>query len=214
MSLVSSLFSRIKALRRSSMLRLSLLLSIVFAVGMAIAIFVALTLGEDAIERRVDTTLTALAAATDVSDQPEDSPSMIVRPAQSLSGLPRAFARAVERGGGTIDLDRDLMRSDIWRVLVTNDSTGKRIMVAVPLEESAQTQELLSDILRTTAGLVIALALGIGLIAGLFAQRRVQAINTTLGQLAAGDLSARIDDTRNKDDIDEFIFRGSPLELW
>jgi len=68
MSLVNKLIDQIKGLRRSSMLRLSLLLSVIFAIGFAVAISVALILGQDAIERRVDATLTTLARTAVLED--------------------------------------------------------------------------------------------------------------------------------------------------
>lgn len=203
MSLVNELIPKAKSLSRSSMLRLSLLLSVVFAFGMAIAIFVALAVGEDAIERRVDASLTALAATSNVANAPADSPALILRQIENLRGLPRPFVRAVERGGGTIELDRNYLQSDLWRVLITQDSEQRRVMVAVSLENSADTQQLLSGILWTTALLVIGVALAIGIGAGLLAQRRLGVINATLGKLAEGDLAARTGQERSKDDLDD-----------
>jgi len=201
--LVNRLWDKIKWFRRSSMLRLSLLLSLIFAVGFAVTIFVALTLGEDAIERRMDTTMAALAGAAVLEDARGDSPSMIMRSLDDLRGLPDQFERAVDRGGGTIDLRNDLMRSDMWRVLVTRDSEGTSVMVAVPLDNSGQAQELLARILWTTAAFVVVLTVVIGFAAGLLAQRRLLRINKTLGLLAAGDLAARTEHQRSKDDLDD-----------
>ena len=79
MSLAGRIAERATWLRRSSILRLSLLLSGVFAAGMAIAIFVALNLGEDAVERRVATSLEALAGAATLEDARGDTFSMIIR---------------------------------------------------------------------------------------------------------------------------------------
>ena len=185
------------------MLRLSLLLSLIFAVGFTVAISVALILGQDAIERRVDETLAALAGAAVLDGTQGDSPSMILRSLDNLRGLPAPFERAASRGGGTVDLQNHLLRSDTWRVLVTRDSEGTPVMVAVPLEESAEARELLAGILWSTAALVILLTLAIGVAAGVLAQRRVLRINRTLGRLAAGDLSARTGHSRSKDDVDD-----------
>ena len=203
MSLANRILGRIKWLQRSSMLRLSLLLSLIFALGFAVAIFVALTLGQTAIERRVDTSLAALAGASVLEDARGDSPAMILRPPGDLRGLPQPFTRAVARGGGTVELRNNLMRSEVWRVLVTKDSNGTPVMVAVPLEDSEQALELLASILWTTAGIVIVLTLSVGLTAGLLAQRRLARIDKTLGLLAAGDLTARTRHTRSKDDLDD-----------
>lgn len=203
MSLASRIWQRLQWLRRSSMLRLSLLLSVIFALGFAVAISVALILGGDAIERRVDTSLAALAGAAVLEDARGEDPAMILRAPDDLLGLPRQFERAVERGGGTVDLPRNLFGSDLWRVLVTADSEGSPVMVAVPLEGSNEAQELISGILWSTAGIVIALTLGIGFATGLLAQRRLVRIGNTLGQLAQGDLTARTGHSRSKDDLDD-----------
>lgn len=203
MSLVPKWLMQFKWLRRSSTLRLAALLSAIFALGFVAAIFIALTLGERALERRVDATLTVLARGAAVEQARSDSAAMILRPMDELAGLPEPFRRAVARGGGTIHLRDDLMRSDQWRVLVAPNSTGQPIMVAVPVEDSADTQELLATILWTTAGVIIILTLAIGGWAGLLAQRRLVRINATLSQLAEGDLSARTGGSQSKDDLDD-----------
>ncbi len=203
MSLARRFIQNLGWLRRSSTLRLTLLLSAIFAVGITIAIFVALLLGENAIERRVDETLRTIASSTVVQDAPEDSPSVIIRAPDDLQGLPTPFQRAVERQSSTIDLNRDFLRSDVWRVLVTQDSQGNAVMVALPLEDSEEAQALLAGILWTTAAFVIALTLAIGFGVGLIAQRRLGRIHDTLNKLAAGELGARTQLERSKDDLDD-----------
>ncbi len=201
--MANRLLGQIRWLHRSSTLRLSLLLSVIFAIGFAAAIFLALTLGQNAIERRVDVTLGALAGASVVDNSNADSAAMILRSLDNMRGLPAPFSRAVSRGGGTIELKDDLWRSDIWRVLVTRDSQGTPVMVAVPLEDSEEAQELLAGILWTTAAVVIAVTLATGVGTGLLAQRRLVRIRKTLGRLADGDLTARTGHKRSKDDLDD-----------
>ena len=205
--MANRLWERIKWLRRSSMVRLSLLLSVIFALGFAIAIFVALTLGRDANERRVDASLTALASAAVLEESRGDSPAMILRATNDLGGLPDPFHRAVQRDGGTVQLRNDYLRSDIWRVLVAQDGAGTPIMLAVPLEDSEQAQELLAGIMWTTAAVVIGLTLAIGLVAGVLAQRRLARIDATLGQLASGNLTARTGQQNARDDLDQMARR-------
>ncbi len=203
MFLAPKWFEQLRWLGRSSTLRLAALLSAIFALGFVAAIFVALTLGERALERRVDATLTVLAQSSTIAEALGDSPSMILRPLDNLAGLPEPFRRAVERGRGTVHLRNDLMRSENWRVLVAADSTNQPVMVAVPVDGTADAQELLATILWTTAGVVVVLSLAIGVWGGLLAQRRLMRINATLSQLAAGDLSARTGHNRSKDDLDD-----------
>lgn len=203
MSLASKVARRLGWLWRSSTLRLALLLSAIFAVGMTVTIFVALVVGEDAIEERIDETLEAIASATVLEDDEGDSTAMILRSPDDLQGLPQPFRRAIERNDGTVELDRDFLRSETWRVLVTKDSGGTPILIAVPIDDSDRAQELLASVLWTTAALVIAATLAIGFGTGLLAQRRLVRIKDTLHRLGAGDLSARTGLTRSKDDLDD-----------
>ena len=203
MFLVRNWSDHLRWFRRSSTLRLAALLSGIFALGFVVAIFVALTLGARANERRLDSTLATLAQSGPIADTRIDSPALILRHRDDLNDLPAPFRRAVSQGGGTIELRDDLMRSDAWRILVAQDSAGAPVFVAVPAEDSEDAQELLAKFLWSTAGVVIVLTLAIGLWAGLLAQRRLQRINVTLGQLSAGDLAARTGLTRSKDDLDD-----------
>lgn len=203
MSLVRNLLARINWLRRSSIIRLSLLLSVVFAAGMAVSITVALTLGRDANEQRIDQTLRATAAATSLAEAEATSFAMIFRPLDQLDALPDPFERAARRGGGTVNLNNDFLRSDTWRVLRVEDSTGRPAIIAVPLDDTEQAQELLAGILWTTATVVIALTLAIGFAAGLLAQRRLARINATMHRLSAGELDARTGLDRARDDLDD-----------
>jgi signal transduction histidine kinase len=62
---------------------------------------------------------------------------------------------------------------------------------------------LLGGALWTTAAVVLAFVLVIGLGAGLLVQRRLVRINGTLHRLAAGDLQARTGIVRSSDDLDD-----------
>ena len=203
MSLVRKWAVQFTWLRRSSTLRLAVLLSGIFAIGFVVAIFVALTLGQRANEQRLDATMATVAQGGAIAETRSDTATMIIRPRDDLSGLPEPFRRVVSRGGGTVALRDDLMRSNVWRVLVTQDATGLPVMVAIPIEDSEDAQELLGQILWSTAAIVIVLTLSIGVWAGLLAQRRLARINATLGDLAAGDLSARTRHSTSKDDLDD-----------
>lgn len=203
MSLVVRILTQINWLRRSSIIRLSLLLSVVFAVGMAAAITVALTLGRGAIEERIDATLRTTAASSSVADAGDLSVSLIYQPLDEISDLPSPFSRAVRRGGGTVFLQDDFLRSEVWRVLVGKDAEGADVLIAVPFEESEQAQELLEGFLWTTAAVVVFTTLGIGFVVGLLAQRRLGIITQTLHHLARGELNARTGLERSKDDLDE-----------
>lgn len=194
--------SRLRWLVRSSTLRLTLLLSAIFAGGLAIAIVLALSFGRDAVLRRVDSSLVGLAATVEADEVPSDT-SVIVRPLEELSGLPPPFAEVAGRGGGTVDLDRNYRRAETWRVMVAQDSDGEPILIALPLDDSEDALELLGEALWTTAGFVLVFVLAIGLGAGLLVQRRLARINGTLHRLADGDLQARTGLKRSGDDLDD-----------
>lgn len=212
MSSVGDLVARVRSLCRSSILRLTLLLSAIFAIGMTVAVLVALHIGRSALIDRIDATLMAT-IATD--DTPRVSSGLIVRPLSAPGDLPFEFVRTAAEGGGTLELDDDYRQSEIWRVLVAADSQGASLLVAAPLDDSDDALELLSGILWTMAALVTGGALTIGLIAGLLAQRRLTAIGATLDRLAAGDLRARTGVARDGDDLDDLARRldGTAADL-
>ena len=205
MSLVASLAKRLRWLLRSSTLRLTLLVSCIFAIGMAVAIFVALDLGRKAVLERVDATLAGIAATVETNGEIPDQSSIIIRAISEIGTLPRPFARVVRRGNGsgTVHLDKDFRRSDTWRALITRDSENNPILIALPLEDSDNTLELLADVLWFTTALVVSFTLAVGLAAGIWARRRVVRINHTLDQLALGDLTARTGVERSVDDLDD-----------
>lgn len=190
-------------LLRSSTLRLTLMLSCLFAIGMAVSIFLALTFGREAVLERVDAALTSLASTVTVNETLSDNSIAIIRPLDNLGNLPNQFKRTIKRGGGTVNLGDDFNQFDAWRVMITNDSQGTPILVALPIEDSEDALDLLSGILWTTAGLVLVISLLIGMIAGLLAQRRLVRINGALSRLATGDLGARTGVDKATDDLDD-----------
>ncbi|MBV6657399.1 MAG: HAMP domain-containing histidine kinase [Devosiaceae bacterium] len=194
---------RLRWIHRSSTLRLTVLLSAIFTAGMAVAIFIALSFGEDALIRRVDSTLDALAVAAAADDVEFDSAGAVVRPVDELGRLPAPFARAARRGGGTIELDDDYRGVETWRSIVAQNEDGDRILIALPLDDTEEALDVLGGALWTTAGFVLAFVLLIGLVAGLLAQRRLGRIGGALGRLAEGDLTARTGIKRSSDDLDD-----------
>jgi signal transduction histidine kinase len=202
MSSVGSVATGLRWLLRSSTLRLTGLLSLVFAVGMVIAIVLAMWFGRDAVLRRVDTTLVELAASVSDDDVPSGS-SVLIRPLDELRSLPAPFAEIAARGGGTVTLDQDFRRSETWRVMIAEDDDDEPILIALPLDDSEDALDVLGGALWTTAAVVLVFVLVIGLGAGLLVQRRLVRINETLHRLAAGDLQARTGVERSSDDLDD-----------
>ncbi len=215
MSLVARLANTVRWLRRSSTLRLTLMLSVVFAVGMAATVIIALFLGREALLDRVDVTLEDLAASVEADVAPEESGSVLIFPLSDLDDLPRAFARAARNDRDTVSLDDEFRGSEEWRVLTTEDNEGTPVLIAVSLDDSEDALELLGGVLSITALVVVGIALTIGLMAGLLAERRMRRITDALDRLAAGDLSARTGIERNSDDLDDLArhLDGTAVEL-
>ncbi len=199
---VGSAAGPVRWLMRSSTLRLTLLLSLIFAIGMAVAIVLAMWFGRDAVLRRVDTTLLELAASVSDDDMPGGS-SVLIRELDQLDGLPAPFAQIAARGGGTVTLDQDFRRSETWRVMIAEDDDDDPILIALPLDDSEDALDLLGGALWTTAAFVVLIVLAMGLGAGLLVQRRLNRINNTLGRMASGDLQARTGIERSSDDLDD-----------
>lgn len=201
MSLVRKPAGRLRWLYRSSTMRLTFLLSLIFAIGMSVAVFVALSFGRDALIDRVDQTLANLAVGIQADDDLENIPAVIIKPVEDLDELPREFSRIVQRGRGTVSLDRRFNRSEEWRALIARDDDGERVLIALPLDDSEDALDLLSSVLWTTVATVLAIVILIGLIVGYFAQRRLVLINRTLDRLASGDLKQRTGIVSGNDDI-------------
>eukprot|EP00752_Nemacystus_decipiens_P019385 g17441.t1 len=174
---------------------------------MVIAIVLALTFGRDAVLQRVDTNLASLAASIEADELSDETPTILIRPLFALGTLPAEFAQVAARGGGTVVLDQDFRRSEQWRVLVAESDEDGLVLIGVPLDESQDALDLLGSVLWTTAGIVLFFVLAIGLGAGLWVQRRLVRINTTLNHLASGDLQARTGIERSRDDLDQLARR-------
>ncbi|MEO0635133.1 MAG: HAMP domain-containing sensor histidine kinase [Pseudomonadota bacterium] len=170
---------------------------------MALAIFVALKLGERALELRIDGAMQTLAANIVWTGSNDDRFSVLLRSPDDLHDLPSPFRRAARRDSGTIELGRSFRGAETWRFLVSNDSQGNPLFLATPLDDGEEALELLAGILWVTVLAVAAVTLLIGFGAGLFAKRRVTLIDGTLKRLGAGELSARTGQERARDDLDD-----------
>ena len=207
MSLVAKITGLLSRLSRSFVLRLTLLLSVLFALGMAATIAVALNLGRDAIVNRADVTLGALGASLKAGEEVDETETVIARPLSDLGDLPTAFAHDIEDGSGTILLEDDYREFEAWRVSIVQTSAGISTLLAVPLDASDDALDLLEGILWAVAVVVVSIAITIGIGAGLLAERRLSQITRTLTRLASGDLEARTGVNRKTDDLDDLAQR-------
>lgn len=93
-----------------------------------------------------------------------------------------------------------------WLYYGGNVETG-HLIVGVNLRGRDRFEEITRDTLVRT-GLISALvALAFGLWAGLRNQRRISAMTGMLGRVVEGDLNARINPARNRDDMDDLARR-------
>ncbi|MEM7730889.1 MAG: histidine kinase dimerization/phospho-acceptor domain-containing protein, partial [Pseudomonadota bacterium] len=194
-------------LRRSFILRLTLLLSLLFAVGMAAAVYVALGLGREAIVSRADAALAGVAVSLAGGGAPSERADLLIRPLDATGDLPTAITAVAMTGGGTVELDDDYRQAEDWRVSLARDPAGGAYVLAVPLDEGEETFDLLEGILWSVAVVVLLVALAMGIGAGILAERRFSQITATLDRLAAGDLGARTGAVRRADDLDDLAHR-------
>lgn len=193
-------------LHRSSTLRLTLILSALFGVGMALTVFITLSFGHSALIERADQTLDSLASSIETIDAIEGfegNAAALVQPLDEIRALPRPFMRVLKNGPVTIFLDDDFRGFEHWRTMVMQDDEGEAYLIAVPLDDAEDALELLSNILWTTTMIVVGFALILGLGFGFWARRRLVRINKALHQLAGGDLKARTGLSKSSDDLDD-----------
>lgn len=201
--LADSLTDMTRGLLRSSALRLCLILSVLFATGMALSISLGLYLGQQAVSRQVDETLRGLAEGLAAEGVTPDRSALIIRQLDDLDSLPPPFAPVAAAGGGNVNLNQKFADSEEWRAVVSKDSQGRAILIAVPLEDSDDAVELVGAVLWGTAALVILLSISVGVSVGLLGQRRLSRVSETLGKMAEGDLKARTGVRRERDDLDD-----------
>ena len=100
---------------------------------------------------------------------------------------------------------------DEWRVLHTQLSTisGKNngsLVVAINMEQRLEVLEIVGKLFLIIGALSTLTTLIVGLFIGLKNQRRFDKINDTLDKIAGGDLKARVNPVRIKDDLDQVAF--------
>lgn len=193
----------VRWLWRSSTLRLTLMLSALFALGMALTVFFALSFGQSAIIERTDETLISLAASINLDEIYDNNANALIRPLHAVSDLPRPFAKILRDGQGSVFLDDEFQGYENWRARISRTDSGDGFLIALPLDDAQDALEVLSNILWTTTLIVVGIALLIGLGSGFWARRRLVRINRALSLLASGDLKARTGIANRKDDLDD-----------
>ncbi len=88
-----------------------------------------------------------------------------------------------------------------WRIY-NAPAAGGQLVVAINLDHRYDVLERIGQSYLAVSIIVSAVTLVVGLMIGVYNQRRYNRISQTLDTIAAGDLSARINQTKARDDLD------------
>lgn len=200
-----------------SALRQALSLTVTFLVLIFVAGFVAMVQFETEFQKRIEDELTARFALVNDDlktvgfDQARYPPTRMERIEfnQQPDDIRDGFHNQLNFGWGIAGNNRGV--DDGWQaahglgqwMYLVGPSIGGQLIVGTNL---ARQDDFLDIMLRTMGlvGLGAALAsLGLGLFLGSRTQRRINAISSTLEEVSAGDLTARVTALRKRDDLDD-----------
>ncbi|EFO29531.1 sensory histidine protein kinase [Roseibium sp. TrichSKD4] len=227
--LVMSLRTEIKGLFRSSALRLSLALSVLFVLILLVAGGVAQYLLSEALEDQIDDDLKvrfeALAVqitqsldGEDDDDEPEFEIDLFGDPRrsddliffasfQTRSGATLGFSprRLFSKNGyRTIPLKVEASEDEVslWRIY-TGPAAGGRLTVAQRWDTAEDLLELLPGAFIAAGAIATVLTISAGIGFGYVAQRRLGKITRVLDEIAEGNLSARVGALGRRDDLSD-----------
>ena len=199
----SGLKRRVIWIRHSSLIRLTLVISAIFAIAFFVVSLVTFYLVDRQTLTRVDTELRGLMAQDLDSDDLVLPPGIIALRAGDLDDFPRPFDRIGRDRRGVFSLDGFNYRGkNDWRVLLDRKG-GEWVLVAKSLNDREDILDTIGSIYGSVAGVVLVLVVSIGFGVAIYAQRRFDNITRVLTALAQGDLRARVQPRRLRDDIDQ-----------
>ncbi len=197
----SALRSRIIWVRRSSLMRLTLLFTAIFTLAFLLVAVVTVYLVDRQTLVRIDAELQATASQIDDLDDIDLPPGTFAFTADRKNDLPRPIGRIRTSWDGFATLDQFEFRGEKdWRVLVI-EQDDEWIAVIKSLSDREDVIETMTGVYAVTAGLALVLAIGLGVWIATKAQRRFSLIKLTLEDLAKGDLKARVGLKHHDDDI-------------
>lgn len=199
------MFSAVKgglhSVTRSSLLRLTALLSVIFAVAMLANMAATYFLVRSQIIAQIDNDLAATAVAIDAGDYDDSASLRIVADIALRPNVLRwSFSETARQGFHTVPLRRD--HGSIWRVLLMQLEDGDWLAVGQSIEDQEDAFEALLQVSFWTTGVALASVIALGLWLAVLAQRRLTRIGATLGELARGNLKARTGNATNVTDLD------------
>lgn len=199
---------RFAALRRMSALRQAFVLTAAFLLLLAFAGALALSEFERVFDNRIEAELETRfeTVASDIEARGFDPSSY---PQTQIERIRFVDSDRRVRPGFYDDLDIRWGRprdhdfgGNNWMYYVGNVDGGQ-LIVGTSLGRFNDFLEIILQTLAFVGFCAAVLALVIGVILGLRSQRRLNAINRTLQAAAGGDLTARVDAKRSKDDLDD-----------
>lgn len=199
----SGLRRRVIWIRHSSLIRLTLVISAIFAVAFAVVSVVTFYLVDRQTLARVDAELRTTMAQDINSDDAILPPGIIYFTAEHRGDFPRPFDRLRLYTQGFSTLDGYSYRGENdWRILLERKD-DEWALVAKSLSERENVLDSIGSIYGTVASIVLMLVVAVGLGLAIYAQRRFDRIRQVLSALAQGDLRARVRPASMRDDIDQ-----------
>ena len=199
----SALKRRVIWIRHSALIRLTLVISAIFAFAFFVVSLVTFYLVDRQTLTRVDTELRGLLAQDIDNDDLVLHPDVIAFRADDLDDFPRPFDRIERDSPGVFSLDGFNYRGkNDWRVLLDRKGT-EWVLVAKSLNDQEDILDAIASIYVSVATVVLVLVVSIGFGVAIYAQRRFDQITRVLSALAQGDLRARVQPRRLRDDIDQ-----------
>ena len=199
----SGLKRRVIWVRHSSLVRLTLVISAIFAVAFAVVSVVTFYLVDRQTLARVDAELRTTMAQDINSDDAILPPGIIYFTAEHRGDFPRPFDRLRLYTQGFSTLDGYSYRGENdWRILLERKD-DEWALVAKSLSERENVLDSIGSIYGTVASIVLMLVVAVGLGLAIYAQRRFDRIRQVLSALAQGDLRARVRPASMRDDIDQ-----------
>ena len=187
----SGLKRRVIWVRHSSLVRLTSVISAIFAVAFAVVSVLTFYLVERQTLARLDAELRTIAAQDIDSDDVILPPGIIAFTEDRRDDFPRPFDRLSRYRQGIFSLAGYRYRGESdWRILLERKD-DEWVLVAKSLSDRETVLDVIGSIYTSVAGVALILGVAVGLGLATYAQRRFDRIRQVLSALAQGDLCAR-----------------------
>lgn len=186
--------------RRSSLLRLTFVLTLFFTVTFAVVSVLTFYLVSRETLRQVDLEIQQALEQGVTNTSSTGNPIQIYKVAR-FEQLPREIKRALSPKEGKFIRNLERPYYGDWRLIVSRADAGWTVG-ATNISRRDGTLEVLIGVFQIIGLVALIAILGFGGLTAYAAQRRFDRIAKTLKQLSEGELDARTGISRNKDDLD------------